>query len=293
MLARFVSAPVRPAVLSALLLGTAGLTASVPVAPGLAGPAPVKFTAAYKVRFAGLKLGDFRVWTNVTDSHYDVWGKGKLTFLTGLIFEIKGDSASAGAVSRAGPRPARFSFGFKTKKGSGHLAMKFSNGAVAQVASQPPLRTHERAIPVTAKHVTGVMDPLTALFFSTESKAPGQHSSACNRRIPVYDGKYRFDIQLSHKKTVRVVRKGKGGYGGPAVICKVKFIPVAGHRPKAENVAFFSRTEEIEAWLIPLPQGRAYVPYHVTIPTPYGTAQITSIELHIETDGQKKIALIP
>lgn len=293
MQARTISVIIKPAAASALLLGAMGFGAVTPATPVLAGPAPTKFTAVYKVRFAGLKLGGFKVWTNVTNDRYDVWGQGKLKFLTSIIFEIKGDSASSGKVLPTGPQPANFSFGFKTKKGRGQLAMKFNDGAVAQVASQPALKTHERAIPVTSKHVTGVMDPLTALFFSTESRVPGQHSSACDRRVPVYDGKYRFDIQLSHKKTVRVVRKGKSGYGGPAVICKVKFIPVAGHRPATKNVTFFSNTDDIEAWLIPLPQGRAYVPYHVTIPTPYGTAQITSSEFHIEAAGQKKFALIP
>lgn len=293
MQARSISALIKPAAASALLLGTMGVSATAPATPVFAGPGPTKFTAVYKVRFGGLKLGGFRIWTNVTNDRYDVWGQGKLTFLTGIIFEIKGDSASSGKVLPAGPQPANFSFGFKTKKGRGQLAMKFDNGAVAQVAAQPALRIHERAVPVTAKHVTGVMDPLTALFFSTESRAPGEHSSACDQRVPIYDGKYRFDIQLTHKKTVRVARKGKSGYRGPAVICKVKFIPVAGHRPATKNVMFFSNTDEIEAWLIPLPHGRAYVPYHVTIPTPYGTAKITSVEFHIERSGQKKIALIP
>jgi hypothetical protein len=35
-----------------------------------------------------------------------------------------------------------------------------------------------------------------------------------------------------------------------------------------------------------------YVPYHVTIPTPYGKATATSTAFHVEIPGQKKISVI-
>ena len=37
-----------------------------------------------------------------------------------------------------------------------------------------------------------------------------------------------------------------------------------------------SASNDIEVWLIKVPQNGMYVPYHVTIPTPYGTATATS-----------------
>ncbi len=277
---------------SGFLFGSAGLFAPAPAPAAQIQSAPGKISAVYQLRFAGLSLGHFKIWSNVQEGRYSLQGQGDLRFLAGLIFELKGGTASSGVISKTGPLPSAFSFSFQSKKKKGQLVMKFNGGSVSEVASQPPIKISSTAVPVTNKHVKGVLDPLTALFYSAQAKRPGQHDSVCNKRVPVYDGLYRFDLQLSHKRTVRVVRKGKSGYVGPAVICRVKFIPVAGHKPAASNTVFMSQTDDIEVWLIPTPEGRMYVPYHVSIPTPYGTAQATSTAMNIEMAGQKRVALV-
>jgi len=277
-----------------ILSGAAGPVPLLPAIPAKAEAIPEKLSAIYKIRFAGLNLGDFKVWSNVAGGKYSIQGQGKIKFLTGMIFEIKGGSSSSGRVSgkNSRPIPDAFSFTFTTKKKQGYLRMKFTNGAVAQVASQPPLRTHPDAIQVTAKHVNGVLDPLTALFFAVRATRPGDHGSVCDRNVAVYDGKYRFDLQLSHKKTVRVLKKGKTGYSGPAAICQVKFVPIAGHRHHESNMTFMSNTNDIEVWMIPLPQSNMYAPYHISVPTPYGTAQATARSFHVETANHQKTALV-
>lgn len=289
---RLTSRPLKAVALAALFLGVTGLPIGVEQRSVNSAPAASHISAVYKLRFAGLTLGKFNLAATLTDGNYSLQGSSRITFLTGILFELSGGTTSSGIVAASGPRPAAFSFNFKTKKAKGHLVMKFSRGGVSQVASQPPLRSVPNAIPVEDAHVRDVLDPLTALFMTGRATAPGRHASVCDRRLPVYDGLYRFDLQLSHKKTVRVVKKGKSGYRGPAVICKVKFIPVAGHMPHASQIAFMSQTEEIEAWLIPLPGEDIYVPYHVSIPTPYGTAQMTSTAFHLETADQRKYALV-
>lgn len=273
----------------------AAISASAPLSPHSSAQAaglPAKLAAIYQLRFAGITLGDFKVWSSIGKDGYSVQGDGKITFLTGLIFEVEGNSRSTGTVSGSRPVPDNFSFSFKTRKKKGYLAMTFSNGAVEKVASQPPLRTHPKAVPVTPKHVRGALDPMTALFLAAHASKPGDHASVCNRVLPVYDGKYRFDLKLIHKRTVRVVKKGKNGYAGPAVICQVKFIPVAGHRPHASNVAFMRNTDGIEVWLMPIPQGNMYVPYHISVPTPYGTAQATARSFNVETAARQHFALV-
>lgn len=289
---RLASPIARTALLSSCLFGVAGLLGSSPAPAAKPQVAPAKISAVYKLRFAGLSLGDFTIWSNIRGQRYSLQGQGDLKFLAGFVFELKGGTASSGLLAASGPSPNAFSFRFKTKKKQGRLVMKFNGGAVSEVASQPPMKLSTKAVPVTSKHVKDVLDPLTALFYSGRAKSPGQHESVCKRRVPVYDGLYRFDLQLSHKKTVRVIRKGKSGYSGPAVICRVKFIPVAGHKPSASNTVFMSQTNDIEVWLIPTPGGRMYVPYHVSVPTPYGTAQATSKSISIEMAGQKRVALV-
>lgn len=280
--------------LSAVVGVVLGVLAIADCGTAAAAPAAAKYTAVYQLRFAGLTLGKFTLWSTITGDHYALQGNGKITFLASALFELSGGTVTNGALTPQGPQPDAFSFTFETKKGTGQLAMTFDHGAVRSVQARPTIRLHPDAVPVTEQHLQGVLDPLTALFFSTEAKAPGNPASACEQRVPVYDGKYRFDLLLTHKRTVRVVRKKgvKTGYEGPAVICKVKYIPVAGHAPDASAVTFMAREENIEVWLIPLPEGRAYVPYHLSLPTPYGTAQATSVGFHVLTAGDVKFAVV-
>jgi len=277
---------------AALLLSSALTLSAFPQGGAGADPANTKISAAYQVEFAGINLGAFNVATSLADGQYAVQSSGKLKFISGILFEIQGGASSSGYMSDAGAKPVAFSFNFRTGKNKGgRMLMSFENGAVSEVESLPPLKLPPEHVPVTEKHVEGVLDPLSALFVAAASGKPGE-GSICDQRVPVYDGLYRFDLQLSHKKSIRVLKKGKTGYAGPAVICKVKYVPVAGHNPRGANTVFMMENDDIEVWLIPLPEGGMYAPYHVSIPTPYGTAQATSTAFTIETANRKNIALV-
>ena len=52
------------------------------------------------------------------------------------------------------------------------------------------------------------------------------------------------------------------------------------------------KTRDIEVWFVPVPGTKFYVPYHVTMPTPYGQASATSTVFDVETNGRKKIAVV-
>ncbi len=271
----------------------ASFTAALP-APEKASPAVShsRLAAVYAIRFAGIKLGKFEIWSNLNDKSYSMRGKGNLKFITGLIFEIKGGTTSTGAMTKNGPRPASFTFDFKTKKNAGKLAMMFNGNAVTHVTAQPPFIENPKDIPVTNAHVKDVLDPMSALFFTAKAAKLNADGSICPKRIPVFDGKQRFDLELSHKKTVQVKKRGKGGYRGPAVVCRIKYIPIAGYRPNNKGIKFMMDSDDIEVWLIRVPKKEMYVPYHITIPTPIGTASITSIGLQVEIPGEEKIAVI-
>lgn len=275
---------------AALLLAAAGCAFTQPLP---AAPDHARLSASYDIRFAGLKLGKFDVWSNVGDTSYSLRGKGELKFLTGLIFEISGGTTSRGAVTAEGPKPVAFSFDFETGKHKGELAMNFEDNAVSHVVARPPFVDSPKDIPVTPAHVRNVLDPMSALFFTARSNRLNTDGSICPKRIPVFDGKQRFDLVLSHKRTVQVKKKRKkSGYGGTAVVCRIKYVPIAGYKSDNEGVAFMAKTDDIEVWLIRVPQKGMYVPYHVVMPTPIGTASATSTAFQVELPGFEKINVI-
>ena len=65
------------------------------------------------------------------------------------------------------------------------------------------------------------------------------------------------------------------------MICRVKFIPIAGYQPDNPGIRLMPQTDEIEVWLIPVRGTYMYVPYRIVLPTPvgYGSALVTSIQV--------------
>jgi hypothetical protein len=91
---------------------------------------------------------------------------------------------------------------------------------------------------------------------------------ACNRKLAIFDGRMRYDLQLSYKRLDRV--RSEKGYQGTVVVCAVTFVPIAGHIPSRPVIKYMVDMRATEAWLAPIAGTRLMVPYQVSLPTPFG-----------------------
>lgn len=271
----------------AALVGPSGAAAA-----GSAAPAPARIEAVYSISFAGISLGKVRFVTRVGDGSYAVEGAGRLEFLGGAIWEVSGAAASSGALTSSGPRPVAFSYQFENGKKHGKLDMSFQGDSVKEIVSDLPTPSdHSRYVPLTRDDLVGVLDPVSAFFLSAKDSGAAIDPGICDQRMPVFDGKHRFDLQLSLKKTVKVKSKTPEGYNGLAVICRVRYIPISGYKTRDDGVEFLAASDDIEVWLIPLPGAGMYMPYHVSVPTPFGPAAMTSIKVQIALDDETRTVM--
>lgn len=241
-----------------------------------------RIVAVYKVNVGSFNLGNFKVTTTVRGDSYDVRGAGRFSILEGLIFAWNGSTVSRGRVTPKGPEPSMYAFNYNNGgKRSERLRMTFDDGAVRKISIVPRTRRSPGTIPVTQEQLEGVLDPLSGAFLTAHSSNPRGDLNVCNRTLPVFDGRQRFDLVLQPKKAVMVRNRTRGAYSGPAVICQVKFIPISGYQPSDPGIRSLAQTNEIEVWLIPIKRTQMYVPYRIVLPTPvgYGTAVITSIQI--------------
>jgi hypothetical protein len=270
---------------AAVLTLTYGLGGTIPPENALAEnslSSASRIIAIYQVELAGFNLGKFRLTTTFRGDDYEMRGEGRFTILEGLVYEWRGTTASSGRVTSAGPQPAMYALSYTDggRKGE-RLRMTFGGGAVTQVSIIPNNPRSPHVIPVTKEQLEGVLDPMSGAFLTAHSQNPNGDPEVCRQTLPVFDGKQRFDLVLTPKRTVSVQRKTQGGYAGPAVICRVKFIPIAGYRPDNPGIRLMSQTDEIEVWLVPVRGTYMYVPYRIVLPTPvgYGSALVTSIQV--------------
>lgn len=250
-----------------------------------------KVAASYNIRFNGIGIGDFRFWSNLTTKQYTLSAKANVSVLLGMAFDWKGATSSSGTVTAKGPVPANYNFKYETSDKSEQIELRFANNSVSEVLLNPPKIPKPGRVPVTADHLRDVVDPLSAVILLsrvTGTKKGG--TDACDRKLPIFDGKMRYDLIFSYKGTKQL--ESEGGYRGPAYVCKVKFVAIAGHKPgRKEDV--ISSSENIEVWLVPVPEAHLVVPYHVSIPTPAGAASMTSERFEIETPARgRKRALV-
>src|SRR5262249_24149090 len=91
---------------------------------------------------------------------------------------------------------------------------------------------------------------------------------ACQRTLSIFDGRMRYDLQLAFKRLERV--RSERGYQGVAVVCAVRFSPIAGHVPERYAIKYLVQLRDIELRLAPISGTRAIVHYRVTFPTPVG-----------------------
>ncbi len=251
-------------------------------------------SGTYQVKYNGLQLGKLHFNTTIRGHSYQMESSTKLAvpLLSSLFNSLswRGVTRVSGTIRNQQPRPSNYHFAFRSGKKSGTVDMQFTDNNITRIKRIPDKPLSAAFVPVQRRHLKGAMDPMSALMLI--SRKGRSHRSACNRTIPIYDGKQRFNLKLSYKRSVRVNRHQSGGYAGPVIICRVKYQPISGYKPHKKDIKFMVRNRNIEMWLMPLPNSRNYAPYRFILPLPVGTADAYLTRFNIRNGRGRQIALV-
>jgi len=266
------------------------------VVPGQVVPGhvvPGKVVATYDAALAGLSLGTFEVTATIEGSAYEMTADGRFSLLAGLLFSATAKTTSSGTLTQAAPQPATFTLDYDGGKKREKRRLRFTRGAVSEIRIVPhKKKKNPRHIPVSAEQLKDVLDPLTAAFLAVRSDAPAGDLEVCRQTIPVFDGKQRFDLVLTPKRSERLGDGAPNGLSGPVAVCRVRYKPIAGHRTDHPGVKFMSKTDEIEAWLVPVPRTGLYFPYKILVPTGWGSGSVTLTGIKAKR-GERQRASVP
>lgn len=255
-------------------------------APGYAGDWPANIRAVYDINFNGFNVGTFEFQAQSEEESYTLAGSAQLTLLLGA-FNWIGETRTFGLIANRLPQPAAFAFDFKANSKTGYTKMDFTEGAVTDIKHFPPPVPKPDTVPLRQQHLKGVLDPLSAIMVVARAAGP----TPCDRRLPIFDGKERFDLVLSYKGQTKVSEQQPSGQPVTAHVCRVKYQPIAGHKVDTES-SFMATTDGIEVALRPVPSANIMIPYQITIPTVVGYATLVAKRVEIDTPGQPQIALL-
>ncbi|AXS42825.1 DUF3108 domain-containing protein [Breoghania sp. L-A4] len=242
--------------------------------------------AAYDISIAGFVFAKGTLSLELQGDAYSARVGMRPSGLARIIIAGKSNAYATGSLHGTRVMPDRYDMISEESERSSRVAMGLSRGNVRDIATSPQLAKRPDRVPVTRVHQRGIVDPLSAILMPVANAGQALTPKGCDRRIPIFDGWTRYDVQLSYKSTQTVSGRG---YDGPVIVCGARWVPVAGHRPAKKSVKYMADNRDIEIWLAPMATSDVLLPYRISMRTMTGDLVVQARKLEIRT-GERKHA---
>ena len=217
---------------------------------------------------AGVPVGKLAMAVNVANGYYSISGAGKAYGASKLFSNAKGTAQSSGRYLENIITNTAHKLNYTTKKKRGSVNIKFSKNGVEKAIVSPAVKIKPGTIIVEPSHLKSVQDPVRTTIIAVSPSQIGNGAAICNRTLPVYDGKNRFNIKMRFKGTRKVVTKG---FKGLAYVCAVRYEPVAGHRPFKKHIKRMKANKNIEIAMARISNSTIYGLIQFKVKTRFGT----------------------
>ena len=235
-----------------------------------------RLEAQYTASIAGIPIGHGSWTVEVSNNQYTAAASGTTTGLIKFFTGAHGTSAAHGILAGSQMEPTSYGETISWDGKIDDVRMALSAGKVTDYAAEPPLPPAPDRIPVTDADRSGVFDPMTSMLNRVAGSGDPVTPQACVRKVPVFDGRVRYDLRSEYKRMETV--KADRGYAGPAAVCAVYFTPIAGYVPSRPAVKYLVTLRDAEVWLAPIAGTRILVPFRFSMPTPIGTGLLQATE---------------
>ena len=246
-----------------LVLGTVFAAA---LASGAA--AEVRHKTEYSVTLSGLPIARASFSTTVDNKNYAISGTVKSAGIANIITSISAQTSVRGTMNKEKLQAHQYVLSYTKGKRNRLYEVNFRNGNVTSTSTRPEPRRPRNWVPVTAKDLRRVLDPISGVIFPGDSKV-------CPSTLPIFDGETRMDLVLAPKgeKTYTA-----GGVKTQAIVCSVRFVPKAGFRKGRKDINYLAKLNNMEIWFAKADAVNVYAPVYVRIPTDFGPLSISAVK---------------
>jgi hypothetical protein len=252
--------------------------------PFLAAPhaahAQGRLEAQYEVTLAGITVGKGAWNIEISEDAYAAAATGGTSGLLNSIAKSSGTGSVSGRVTGGTLIPGNYQASTSTSKKSESIHILIVGGNVKEFAIDPVPPVDPERIPITDAHKKGVFDPMTSSLLRVPGTGDPVSPEACHASSAVFDGRMRYELRLDYKRMETV--KAEKGYHGPAVVCAVYFVPIAGYIPDRPVIKYLVAQRNMEIAFAPVAGTRYLVPFRVVIPTPLGTGMLEATQFITE-----------
>lgn len=231
---------------------------------------------------AGLNLGKVDMDAKFIGEKYQVVSNLETSGVVNVFWKSQIQATSTGKLTKTAMQPGVYD-SFYTGHKANHQEVKltYENGYPAHLYANPtyPLTGYE----VKPEEKKNTYDPLSAVIHIA-SGVGADANNPCGVKTAVFDGRRRYDVNLSKVKPVDI-KMDNGLYKGPGLLCTIEYKQVSGYKPRVLHDTNFP---SINAWFAVLPSkeaGRSFVvPLRVWANTQYGV--IAAVTTTLKIDGQ-------
>jgi hypothetical protein len=228
----------------------------------------------YKVSFLGFDLARANLVAKFEHGLYAARVGYRTTGIVKVFATATGDISATGAADIEHVIPAEFHQATKENAKDSIVTMTMSQGSVTANEAVPEAPSDPDRVPVKDENHRNVLDPLSAMLIPL-GKGKDPLTATCNRTIPVFDGWTRFDIVMTFK-ALKTINKPE--YKGQAVLCAVRWVPIAGHIPTRKGTKFMMDNKDIEVMLAPIGDTGYVAPLHIGVETLHGHVDVDALE---------------
>lgn len=233
--------------------------------------AQTRLNAAYSVYLTGIPIGQGAIIVDLNEAGYAAAGSAKFTGLVRMISKGEGTSTVRGSFANNRVISSLYSMQSHSVDRDEKVDIKVENGFAKEFSVLPPPKDADiNRVPITSAARTNVVDPLSAGLVLVAAPGDAMNPESCNRTLPIFDARFRYDVVLSYARTESAPKKVEG-YNGPVLVCQARYVPIAGHRTDRPQVRELANNRNLFVWLAPVAGTRALVPIKVSIATPIGT----------------------
>jgi len=234
--------------------------------------------ATYRVSLIGLPIGAANLDADLSPTSYSIKADASLTGLAKLFANARGASAGQGKIVAGHVSPATFATIAASSQMTRTIRMALTGNAVTGVDIAPPFEDKPDRVPLGRHDEQNVVDPVGAVVIPAPASGPLVSPAACNRKIPIFDGYTRFDINLTYVGERSAKAKG---YDGPVAVCAARYVPISGHRSERPATKFMAENKDLEVWLAPIERDHVLIPFRVSVRTMIGTTVVEASEFRV------------
>lgn len=251
-------------------LAAAGLSLPLlPLTMVVAAADPVK--ATYRVFVGGVTALDVDATLDVTGDRYRIAMSAVTGGTIGRLFSWRSDSQSDGHVRGDDLRPESHRQTSQLRGEPRNVTLTYGPQGDVSTSVTPPAEKDDRE-PVPPDLQRGTLDPLTAaldLLFAVGA------NQGCDRSLPVFDGRRRYDMVFSEVGRRIVDPSRHSIFSGIAQQCRVTYKPVAGYARSSSGGGFWQRSNPadrppVNLWLAPVAAGYPPLPVRLETDSDFG-----------------------